>query len=135
MLILLTAIVLLGLFAALAGRFINGRRHKTPEKEGQPAADSGCCGMHEVCERDSLLAAVSKEIVYYDDYELDDYKDMPASDYDAEAVSRFEDVFYTLRSEDVAGWVRSLGLRGIELPGAIRDEVLLIVGENREGRD
>ena len=33
--------------------------------------DVECCGQHEVCERDSLLAAVSKKIEYYDDEELD----------------------------------------------------------------
>ena len=36
-----------------------------------------------------------------------------------------------MRSDEVAGWVRSLQLRGIELPDGIKDEVLLIVGERR----
>ena len=31
----------------------------------------------------------------------------------------------------VAGWVRSLQLRAVELPDAIKDEVFLIVGERR----
>ena len=33
--------------------------------------DAECCGMHETCEKDSLLAAVSKDVEYYDDEELD----------------------------------------------------------------
>ena len=33
--------------------------------------DAECCGQHEVCEKESLLAAVSKKIEYYDDEELD----------------------------------------------------------------
>jgi phenylalanyl-tRNA synthetase alpha subunit len=36
--------------------------------------DVECCGQHEVCERDSLLAAVSKKIEYYDDGELEQAK-------------------------------------------------------------
>ena len=36
-----------------------------------------------------------------------------------------------MQSEDVAGWVRSLQLRGIALPEGIKDEVLLIVRERR----
>jgi hypothetical protein len=31
----------------------------------------------------------------------------------------------------VAGWVRSLQLRGIALPDNIKDEVFLIIGERR----
>ena len=38
------------------------------------AIDPECCGMHETCEKDSLLAAVSKEIEYYDDEELDRFR-------------------------------------------------------------
>ena len=47
-------------------------------------------------------------------------------------TDEFEEILTTLRSEDVAGWVRSLQLRGIELPEALRDEVILIVGERRQ---
>ena len=38
-----------------------------------------------------------------------------------------------MRAEEVAGWVRSLRLRGVALPDALRDEVFLLVGEVREG--
>ena len=41
------------------------------------------------------------------------------------------DVFYTLREQDVAGWLRSLQLRDIALPDELRDEALLIVSERR----
>ena len=46
-------------------------------------------------------------------------------------MDEFRDVFYTMRDEDVAGWVRSLQLRGIALPDEVKDEVFLIVGERR----
>ncbi len=90
-----------------------------------------CCGQHAVCEKESLLAAVSKEIVYYDDEELDRFKGKTPCEYTSDETTEFEEVFYTLAADEVAGWVRSLHLRGIELPSAITDEVLLIVGERR----
>lgn len=95
------------------------------------AAEAGCCGQHEVCEKDSLLAAVSKEIEYYDDEELDRFAGRESNNYDAAEVEEFEEVFTTLRSEEVAGWVRSLQLRGINIPDDIKDDVILVVGERR----
>ena len=94
--------------------------------------DMECCGQHEVCERDSLLAAVSKEIEYYNDEELDRYRGIPATDYPDEAVDEFREVLYTMREDEVAGWVRSLQLRAVELPNALKDEVFLIIGERRQ---
>ena len=41
----------------------------TPEDE-----EEECCGMHITCEKDSLLAGISKSIEYYEDEELDAYK-------------------------------------------------------------
>ena len=38
-----------------------------------------------------------------------------------------------MRNDEVAGWVRSLQLRGIELPDELKDEVFMIVGERRHG--
>ena len=83
-------------------------------------------------EKDSLLAAISKEIEYYNDEELDRYRGTASSDYTDEAVEEFRDVLYTMKEYEVAGWVRSLQLRAIELPDALKDEVFLIVGERRK---
>jgi hypothetical protein len=53
--------------------------------------------------------------------------------YTPEQVEEFRDVFYTMQETDVAGWSRSLQLRGIQLPDELKDEVFLIVGERRMG--
>ena len=90
-----------------------------------------CCGQHATCERDSLLAAVSKEIIYYDDEELDAFKGRESDEYTDEEAESFANVFYDLKEVEVAGWVRSLQLRGVEIPDQIKDEVLLIVRERR----
>lgn len=93
--------------------------------------DGECCGQHAVCEKESLLAAVSKTIEYYDDEELDEYAGIPSDEYTGEQIEKFRDVFYTMQETDVAGWNRSLQLRGINLPDELKDEVFLVVGERR----
>ncbi len=131
------SIVLLGFLAAylskrrekkLRGMLERGEISEMP----QPVeVDDECCGSHEVCEKDSLLAAVSKDIVYYDDEELDRFMGKPSNSYDTPEIEEFTEILYTLKSDEVAGWVRSLQLRYIELPDEIKDEVFLIVGERR----
>lgn len=111
-------------------------------EETQPAApaseeeaeDEDCCGMHMTCERDSLLTAVSPEILYYDDEELDRFRGRGADDYTDEEIEEFRDVLLTLLPDDIAGWGRSIQLRDINLPTSIRQELLMIVAEARKAR-
>lgn len=92
-----------------------------------------CCGAHAVCERDSLLSETD-EIIYFDDEELDKLKGKKLETYTPADVDMLEHVFYTLREQDVAGWIRSLQLRDIALPTDLRDEALLIVSERRTSK-
>lgn len=134
---LLIGLAILGLLTAVIGYFQHRRlkkqldRGEIPEIPEPTEIEEECCGSHATCEKDSLLAAVSKEIEYYDDEELDTWKHIPSDRYPDEAVEEFRHVFYTLQETEVAGWVRSLQLREIELPDQIKDEVLLVVGERR----
>lgn len=93
-----------------------------------------CCGQHAVCERDSLLAGVSPEAVYYDDEELDAFRGRSPESYSQEETEMFRDVMLTLLPDDVAGWGRSLQLRGIEMPEPVRDEFLMLAAEIRSSR-
>jgi hypothetical protein len=125
---LILGIIVLGGVTALVG-YVRGR------KPGAEAATvvipPDCCGQHEVCERDKLLVAAGQRIEYYDDDELDSYSGTEGDAYSEEAVEAFREVLYTLRPAEVAGWLRSLQLRHINLPDALRDEAFLIVGEQR----
>lgn len=135
--ILIISLIVLALIAALAGIIRNRRLQKKIDRgelDAMPEvkeADAECCGQHEVCEKDSLLAAVSKKIEYYDDEELDKYIGFSPDAYTPEEEDEFRNVFYTMQDTDVAGWVRSLQLRGIALPNNIKDEIFLIIGERR----
>ena len=91
---------------------------------------SVCCGLHLVCERESLLNT-DDTIVYYEDEELDRLKGIRAEDYTPEQAEAVAEVFRTMKAEDVPGWLRSLQLRQIEIPLELRDEVLMIVREQR----
>ena len=94
--------------------------------------DQECCGQHEICEKDSLLAAVSKDVEYYDDEELDAYRGRSGYDYTEAEIEEFRYVLEPMREDEVAGWMRSLMLREVMLPEELKDEVLLIVGERRQ---
>lgn len=98
--------------------------------DGEATDDSGCCGAHLVCERETLLQT-NAEIVYYDDEELDELAGINPQDYTLAQHDAIADVFHTLQEKDVPGWCRSLQLRHIELPFDIREEALLIVRERR----
>ena len=100
---------------------------------GVTGVDAECCGRHQVCEKERLWAATGGKTEYYDDEELDDYIGVSPDDYTAEQIDRFRDIFYTMQNADVAGWVRSLQIRGICLPDGIKDEVFLIMGEGERG--
>ena len=92
--------------------------------------DDACCGRHLVCERESLLTT-KPEIIYYDDEELDRLSGLDPQTYSEQDIRDLNEVFSTLRSEDVVGWLRSLQLRNITLPEELRDEALMIVSERR----
>ena len=116
MIILISAIILLGIVTYYFHRRDLKKQVEKTNKIVQTEIQEPpqeCCGRHLVCERDSLLAGVSQTIEYYDDEEL------------------FREIFYTLRPEDVPGWVRSLQLRQIAVPESLRDEILLVVNEQR----
>lgn len=134
-LILLAALVGTGLVLYLTHR-PDSPNPKEQEPKAEPAEGSGeeCCGLHMTCERDSLLAAVSPEIVYYDDEELDRFAGRLPQSYTPEDADEFRDILLSMRPDDIAGWSRSLQLRGIALPADVREELLMIVAEERQKR-
>ena len=134
LIVILAGVILFGL---IAGYFYNRNIQKKIDrgelKEAPPVVtvDSECCGQHQICEKESLLAAVSKQIEYYDDEELDRFRGRQSDQYEEEEIEEFRDILYSMKDDEVAGWSRSLQLRGVELPDELKDELFLIVGERR----
>lgn len=140
MVYLIISLCLLALVAMLAGWLRNRKLHKQLERGEitelpsiKDVEDMECCGQHETCEKDSLLAAVSKNVEYYNDEELDRFRGRTSDGYSEAETEEFREVLYTMKEVEVAGWVRSLQLRAVELPDGVKDEVFLIVGERRMG--
>lgn len=132
-LIILAAIAGVGSLCLIYELYCRRRGIAVPEPAPEPAAEE-CCGMHAVCERDSLLTLPGEQAEYFDDEELDAYAGKAPEAYTEAETEEFRNILLTLLPDDVAPWARSLRLRGIALPPDVRDELLLIVGENREQR-
>jgi hypothetical protein len=86
-----------------------------------------CCGRHAFCRKE--LPAVADPVDYYDDEELDGFAGRSSASYDEEETARFADILHTMLETDVAGWVYSLQRRGIELPDALKEEVVMIIND------
>lgn len=91
--------------------------------------DFTCCGQHEVCEKTRFLT--QPDIEYYEDEELDRFRGRSSNDYTLEETEEFREVLLTMRPNEVTGWLQSLQMRGIELPDGIKDDVLMIMDEQR----
>ena len=85
-------------------------------------ADGVCCGRHTVCDK-----GYDNSNLYFDDEELDKYRDRPQESYNEEEVEEFRNVLYTMRHEEVDIWVKCLNTRHIELPLQLKDEILLML--------
>lgn len=104
----------------------------SPEGEASAADnDDECCGEHEVCEKGKIKRALRTDIEYFDDEELDAYRSTPSDEYDDEAVEEFREVLYTMDPREVDDWLKSLELREVALPDALKDEVFMLLEGSR----
>ena len=126
-LILLAVIVGGGLVLYVNHRLRYGREgHESvaPEHAEEPEV---CCGRHEVCDKFSEPAGAAP--VYYEDEHLDRFVGRTPDEYADDETDEFRDVLLTLLPTDLVGWGRSLEQRGIQMPQAIRDEYIMLLGE------
>ena len=104
--------------------FIHKHRHsEDPETIVAPPAD--CCGAHAICEKG--LKKASPQIDYFDDEELDVYRQIAPEAYTDEQIEVFRDILYTLRPEEVEEWLISLEKREINLPLILRQEAIELI--------
>lgn len=134
--ILFISIVIFFVLALAITNFIQRKKGNTqyremPEPSIDLSTEGGCCGAHEVCEKDSLIAAFKEKPEYFDDEELDKYSNRDSSNFKETEVEEFREVFYTIIDEEKPRWVRSLQLRNISVPDQMKDEIFLIVNELR----
>lgn len=99
----------------------------TPEPEATTDDEEECCGEHEVCEKGKIKRALRTDIEYFDDEELDRFRGTAPDEYDDEAVEEFREVLYTMDPREVDDWLKSLELREVALPDALKDEVFMLL--------
>lgn len=129
MLYLILALIIAGAITALLTWVFSRGKEESPIIQ-PPAGDCGSCdGNDERCEVECMMEAATQAIEYYEDEELDDFRGRASDSYTEQEVERFAEVLYTLRSEEVKGWSRSLTLRGINIPDSLKDELLLMMGK------
>ena len=85
-----------------------------------------CCGMHLFCEKTGQYNG-PVETDYYEDEELDRFRERESSKYNDEEINEFREIMYTMRKEEVPAWVGSLGVRGISIPDELKEEVAMII--------
>lgn len=104
--------------------------------EGKHIPPFSCagCGQQDGCEKAALLEALRPRAEYYEDEELDRFQGRDAAAYNEDEIEEFREVLYTMRPDETEGWLRSLQMRGVPLPDALKDEAFLIINESRGGK-
>lgn len=125
---LLFIFIFLGVLIFLFNKYT--RRENPSQGEETTVVPSDCCGAHDVCISDSLLSS-KDEIIYFEDEDLDRFNIHPTDNYTTEEIEEFEEVFFTLKEDEISEWLKSLQLRGIILPETVKEQALLIVSERR----
>jgi hypothetical protein len=110
---------------------------ETEENDASDATPAqGCadeaCGIRSICPSEQILVSQCKrEVIYYDDEELDSFAGRDADGYTAEEEEQWRDVLYTLQPGDLLGWGQSIKHRGLVMPASIQAEFLQLAAENR----
>ncbi len=130
--IVIALVIVVGVLATLVFSWFSSKKNDAKTQEAPVAVpDVDCCGAHDVCDKETLLSD-NDEIVYYQDEELDVYRLKHPGSYLPYEIEQFREILYTMRDDEVAGWLRSLQLRGINPPHIVREEALMIVADVRE---
>jgi hypothetical protein len=140
-LFIFSSIIIFFFIALIISNHIQRKRGNTQERETPPplivlpkTKEEECCGQHETCEKDSLIAAFATQTEYFDDEELDRFANKPSDIYTPEEVDEFREIFYTVLDDEKPRWIRSLSMRLIAVPDEMKDEILLIVNDLRASK-
>nr|WP_320120097.1 hypothetical protein [uncultured Marinifilum sp.] len=129
LLISLVIIAAIAFFVTWIGQYLRSKKGISEDIEDSSEPLEECCGAHEICETD-LLNKLSEEIIYYEDEDLDAYKNFEENDYNDEQIDEFREVLYSLKEKEIDGWIKSLDLRKIEMPSVIKSELVFMLVKN-----
>lgn len=120
--LIIVLVVLIVLFAVLKLKKAQPEDKIEPETQEEPREiASDCCGAHEICEFDE--SAFNEEIiVYFNDEELDELRNIREADLTASQIDDLREVLYTMKTNEISKWIVSLGRRHIHLPEILKQE-------------
>ena len=117
------ALIMLAIVAGFMFIRYNARNSAAEDPHDHHHGEDGtCCGRHTVCTH-----GYDNSDLYFDDEELDKFKEKPKEEYSDEDIDEFRNVLYTMNKEEVDQWLKCLSKRRIEVPQQILDEALLIL--------
>lgn len=127
MIYLVIILIVVGIIAAIVE--LSGKKTAGEKPVEVKPLETSCstCVANDLCEADMQLREQVKPIEYYNDEELDSYKGRAADSYTDTEVDEFSDVLYTLRQNEVRGWLHSINARGIALPQQLQDEAYALL--------
>ena len=123
---LLIALLFLGVLAAIFSLLSHNKDGGPDVIMSDRSSCATCNGENTRCEQECMMEAAVKDIEYFDDEELDCFQGKSSDSYDDKEAETFRDILYSMRQEEVKEWIRSLTLRGIELPDQVKDEVMML---------
>lgn len=124
-------LVVLAIATKILRRYMASHELNEALKVNEPAAGDcgGCDGTDSKCEQECMMEAATKEVEYFDDEELDRFVRRASDDYTDEEAEEFREILYSMKTEEVKDWNRSLILREINVPDQIKDELVLLLQE------
>ena len=123
-------ILLLIIFAVGVLLYVFWGLRQRLQPEAAPAKDcqgGDTCGVSCFCDDSALKRQMSEEIIYFEDEELDQFRGVEADAYSESDIEAFAEVLTTLQPQEVADWLHSLQLRGINLPEALKEETAIMM--------
>lgn len=131
-------LVILGILSYLIQMLFYKKEKAEPNQEagikketvqGENCMDS--CGLeNHSCIKKCLARKEETDIVYYEDEELDTFKNRKADSYNEDEIESFRYVLNTLQRSDIVGWVCSLRQRRIALPLCLKEEARILLGKD-----
>lgn len=126
MVYLFVALIVLGIFSAILGWLSHNKKGENSVILAEDSCAT-CMGDNPKCEQTCMMEAATRDIVYFDDEELDRFQGREGNAYTDEEAEEFREVLYTMRESEVKDWCRSLTLRGIQVPDQVKDELLMLI--------
>lgn len=136
--IMFSMLIILGMFSYLIqvlfykkGKAEPGRAEQGQKKHASGESCIESCGLDKhSCIKKCLTRNKKTDITYYEDEELDAFRQRKADSYNEDEIESFRYVLTTMQRSDIAGWMCSLQQRGIELPVCLKEEVRILLSED-----